>query len=62
MVIVIVCHTCKEYLIIHPENPISKQEEDKFCTLHHKHMINRINIVEITEKYKCVNKDYRGEH
>ena len=62
MVVVIVCHTCKEYLVIHPENPISKQEENRFNTSHYKHMTNRINIMEITEKYRCVNKNYREEH
>lgn len=61
MIIVIVCHTCKEYLIIHPENSVSNQEENKFNTLHHKHMINRIDLAEITKEYKCVNNNYKSD-
>lgn len=41
-------------MIIHPNNPKSKELEIKFNNTHSKHAIQTIAWNEITKEYKCV--------
>lgn len=48
------CHGCKVYMVVYPNNLISKELEAIFNIKHSKHTIQTIAWNEITKEYKYV--------
>ena len=48
------CIKCKEYVIIHPNNPLNQNKIDAFERKHHLHTLITINLDEIKDQYQIV--------
>ncbi|MBY9010560.1 MAG: hypothetical protein KGD74_11900 [Candidatus Lokiarchaeota archaeon] len=48
------CIKCKEYIIIHPKNPLNQNKIDAFERKHHLHTLITINLDEIKDQYQIV--------
>lgn len=46
------CVRCKEYAVIHTDNPISQQNIKKFEKIHLGHSVLTIDYFEIKDQYK----------
>ncbi|KKN23886.1 hypothetical protein LCGC14_0900580 [marine sediment metagenome] len=46
------CFICKRYVIIHPNNPISQEMENKFMDKHSGHMTQVVTLDEINSEYQ----------
>lgn len=51
-----VCHMCKEYVLIFPENPFSERVVKAFEFLHNGHTIVTMDIKEIDSSYTNLTK------
>lgn len=45
------CIKCKEYVIIHPNNPLNQNKVNKFERKHHLHTLITVNLDEIKGSY-----------
>ena len=46
------CIKCKEYIVIHPNNPINQTQINIFEKSHHLHTLITVNLDEVKETYK----------
>lgn len=46
------CLKCKEYILIHPNNPVNQKMIKDFEITHARHILITVNLDEIKEQYK----------
>jgi hypothetical protein len=46
------CIKCKEYVVIHANNPLNQTKIDLFERKHHLHTLITVDIAEIKEQYQ----------
>lgn len=46
------CIRCKEYVIIHPNNPLNQNKIHQFEKRHHLHTLITVNLDEVKESYQ----------
>ena len=46
------CIKCKEYMVIHANNPLNQSKIDYFERQHHLHTLITVNLDEIKDQYK----------
>ncbi len=46
------CIKCKEYVVIHPNNPLNQSKIDLFERKHHLHTLIIVDIKEIKDEYQ----------
>ena len=46
------CIKCKEYIVLHPNNPLSQNKEHLFARAHHMHTLVTVNLDEVKDTYK----------
>ena len=46
------CIKCKEYVVIHPNNPLNQSKIDLFERKHHLHTLITVAIDEIKDQYQ----------
>ena len=46
------CIKCKEYVIIHPNNPLNQTRIHHFERSHHLHTLITVNLDEVKESYQ----------
>jgi hypothetical protein len=46
------CIRCREYIVLHPNNPLSQNKENAFARQHHLHTLITVNLDEIKDTYK----------
>ena len=51
------CIKCKEYVLVHPGNPVNKQLLDDFKGKHRSHTMVTVELHEIKGVYKKYNPD-----
>jgi len=54
------CIRCKEYMIIHPNNPLNQNKIENFERKHHQHTLITVNLEEIKDQYQIIN--YNGSN
>ena len=47
------CIRCKEYIVIHPNNPLNQNKVNLFERKHHLHTLITVNIDEIKDQYQA---------
>jgi len=48
------CIKCKEYMIIHANNPLNQNKIESFERKHHLHTLITVNLEEIKEQYQII--------
>ena len=48
------CIKCKEYMIIHVNNPLNRSKIELFEKKHHLHTLITVNLDEIKDQYKII--------
>jgi len=48
------CIKCKEYVIIHPNNPLNQNKIENFERRHHLHTLITVDIEEIKDQYQIL--------
>ena len=48
------CIKCKEYMIIHPNNPLNQNKIEIFERKHHQHTLITVNLDEIKDQYQII--------
>ncbi|MHA1471492.1 MAG: hypothetical protein ACTSQW_00175 [Promethearchaeota archaeon] len=48
------CIKCKEYMIIHADNPLNQNKIGNFERNHHKHTLITVNLDEIKDQYQII--------
>ena len=48
------CIKCKEYMIIHANNPLNQNKIDFFERKHHLHTLITVNLAEIKDQYQII--------
>jgi len=48
------CIKCKEYVIIHPNNPLNQNKIEDFERRHHLHTLITVDIEEIKDQYQIL--------
>lgn len=46
------CIKCKEYVVIHPNNPLNQTKIYQFERRHHLHTLITVNLDEVRESYQ----------
>ncbi|MFX1353298.1 MAG: hypothetical protein ACFE8V_11625 [Promethearchaeota archaeon] len=46
------CIKCKEYVVIHPNNPLNQTKIFQFERRHHLHTLITVNLDEVKESYQ----------
>ena len=46
------CIKCKEYVVIHPNNPLNQNKIDLFERKHHLHTLITVDLGEIKDQYQ----------
>ena len=46
------CIKCKEYIVVHPNNPINQTQINIFEKSHHLHTLITVNLDEVKDTYK----------
>ena len=46
------CIKCKEYVLLHPDDPLSQNKENMFAKNHHHHTLITVSLEEINDTYK----------
>ena len=46
------CIRCKEYIVIHPNNPVNQNKIELFEKKHHLHTLITVDIDEIKDQYQ----------
>ena len=52
------CIKCKEYVIIHADNPLNQNIIDNFEKQHHLHTLITVNLEEIKDQYTIIKNNY----
>jgi len=58
------CIKCREYIIIHPNNPLNQVHIKKFNLIHNAHTLVTLDINEVKKQYKFIslqNRDLNEE-
>jgi hypothetical protein len=55
------CIKCKEYVIIHPNNPLNQTYLNQFQLYHSNHTLVTVDLIEIREEYKLINNNGREQ-
>ena len=48
------CIKCKEYMIIHADNPLNRIKIENFERKHHLHTLITVNLEEIKDQYQII--------
>ncbi|MCJ7650360.1 MAG: hypothetical protein MUP85_17260 [Candidatus Lokiarchaeota archaeon] len=48
------CIKCKEYIVIHPNNPLNQVKINTFEKMHHQHTLITVDLDEIKDTYQCI--------
>ncbi|MBY8987193.1 MAG: hypothetical protein KGD61_01975 [Candidatus Lokiarchaeota archaeon] len=57
------CIKCKEYLIIHANNPLNQNKIEFFERKHHLHTLITVDLDEIKDQYQIIkNNGSHGSH
>ena len=48
------CIKCKEYVIIHPNNPLNQNKIENFERRHHLHTLITVDLEEIKDQYQII--------
>ncbi|MFW9938774.1 MAG: hypothetical protein ACFFD5_14090 [Candidatus Thorarchaeota archaeon] len=56
------CIKCKEYVIIHPNNPLSQMKVNSFEERHHLHTLITVNLEEIKDEYQIYKNNGSENH
>jgi hypothetical protein len=48
------CIKCKEYMVIHANNPLNQNKMEFFERKHHLHTLITVNLDEIKDQYKMI--------
>ena len=56
------CIKCKEYIIIHPNNPLNQNKLDAFERRHHLHTLITVDFEEIKDQYQRIKNNGINEH
>ena len=48
------CIRCKEYVLVHPEDPMNLGEIKEFEMMHEKHGLVTLDLEEIAQEYKKI--------
>ena len=48
------CIKCKEYMIIHANNPMNQNKIGNFERKHHQHTLITVNLEEIKDEYQII--------
>ncbi|MBY9008510.1 MAG: hypothetical protein KGD74_01430 [Candidatus Lokiarchaeota archaeon] len=48
------CIRCKEYMIIHANNPLNQNKIENFERKHHLHTLITVNLEEIKDQYQII--------
>jgi len=54
------CIKCREYIVIHPNNPLNQTEINMFEKNHHQHTLITVNLNEIREEYQSSKRNGKG--
>ncbi len=55
------CIKCKEYMIIHANNPLNQSKIDNFERIHHKHTLIIVDVEEIKDEYQILKNNGSNE-
>lgn len=56
------CIKCKEYVIIHPNHPLSQIKVNSFEKRHHLHTLITVNLEEIQDEYQIYKNNGSENH
>ena len=48
------CIRCKEYMVIHANNPLNQNKIENFERKHHQHTLITVNLDEIKDQYQII--------
>jgi hypothetical protein len=48
------CIKCKEYVVIHANNPLNQKKIDNFERIHHQHTLITVDLEEIKDQYQII--------
>ena len=48
------CIKCREYMIIHANNPLNQNKIENFERKHHQHTLITVNLDEIKDQYQII--------
>ena len=48
------CIKCREYMVIHANNPLNQNKIEFFERKHHLHMLITVNLDEIKDQYQLI--------
>ena len=51
------CIKCKEYIVIHPNNPLNQAKISTFEKIHHQHTLITVKLDEIRDVYQSINNN-----
>ncbi|GAJ15417.1 unnamed protein product [marine sediment metagenome] len=51
------CIKCKEYMIIHANNPLNQTKIGNFERNHHQHTLITVTLEEIKDEYQIINNN-----
>jgi hypothetical protein len=55
------CIKCKEYVIIHPNNPLNQNKIENFERRHHLHTLIIVDLEEIKDQYQVLKSNGTNE-
>ncbi len=55
------CIKCKEYVIIHPNNPLNQNKIENFERRHHLHTLITVDLEEIKDQYQVLKSNGTNE-
>lgn len=51
------CIRCKQYIVIHPNNPLNQAKISAFEKMHHQHTLITVDLDEIRNEYQSISKN-----
>ncbi len=48
------CIKCREYMVIHANNPLNQNKIENFERKHHQHTLITVNLEEIKDQYQII--------
>lgn len=56
------CIKCKEYVVIHPNNPLNQLKVNNFEKRHHLHTLITVNLEEVKDEYQISKNNGSENH
>ena len=56
------CIKCKEYMVIHANNPLNQKKIDNFERIHHQHTLITVDLEEIKDQYQIIKNNGSNNH